>query len=312
MSFSSLLSLRKLDRRNDDDSQEFRNRGSILPIKKTGSNRSTAEHFWQLDMRAHFWASDWNSQGCLPPNRWSRVAKTRYKVDVPRIALCLFVCCGMKNGILTSALVRLGVSGWSKQNLFLKMLIRLRSERVQKETIKPIMLLPLLSDCFSQGFSLQSNTLYTQWLRSPSYPNNYPPTSNCLWSLQRPTSAYAVKLTFNSFFLESKSSCSDDYVEIRDGDVLSTSKLIGKFCGSRLPPIIVSNYKYMFVRFVSDFDSYPSIRKFSATFRAIVPGTREIISGYYVMSLFTHIGKILVCFGFWLCMSINLHQNQPK
>jgi len=127
------------------------------------------------------------------------------------------------------------------------------------------------SNCFSQGFSFQSNALYSRWLRSPSYPNNYPPSSNCLWSLQRPTSAYAVKLAFSSFFLESKSSCSDDYVEIRDGDLLSTSKLIGKFCGSRLPPIIVSNYKYIFVRFVSDFDNYPFIRKFSATFRAIIP-----------------------------------------
>lgn len=91
---------------------------------------------------------------------------------------------------------------------------------------------------------------------------------------------YAVKLTFSSFSLESKSSCSDDYVEIRDGDLLSSSKLIGKFCGTRLPPIIVSSYKYIFVRLVSDFDNYPFIRKFSATFRAIVPGTREIISSF--------------------------------
>jgi len=168
------------------------------------------------------------------------------------------------------------------------------------------MLLLLLSDCYSQGFSFQSNTLYPRSLRSPSYPNNYPPSSNCLWSLQRPTSAYAVKLTFSSFFLESKSSCSDDYVEIRDGDLLSTSKLIGKFCGSRLPPIIVSNYKYIFVRFVSDFDNFPFIRKFSATFQAIVPGTREMIFGYYGIGLFTLYWKILLSFGFLLYMSITL------
>lgn len=97
---------------------------------------------------------------------------------------------------------------------------------------------------------------------------------------------YAVKLTFSSFLLESKTSYSDDYMEIRDGDLLSTSKLIGKFCGSRLPPIIVSSYKFIFVRFVSDFDNHPFIRKFSATFRAIVPGTREIISSFYGIRLF--------------------------
>ena len=168
----------------------------------------------------------------------------------------------------------------------------------------------LFSVCFSQGYSFQSSTLYDQSLRSPSYPNNYPPSSNCLWSLQRPSSVYAVKLTFSSFSLESKSSCSDDYVEIRDGDLLSSSKLIGKFCGSRLPPIIVSSYKYIFVRFVSDFDNYPFIRTFSATFRAIVPGTRDIISSYYGISLFTLLDwKIFISFDFFICMSINLHQT---
>ena len=160
------------------------------------------------------------------------------------------------------------------------------------------MLLLLFSVCVRLGHSFQSNTLYDQWLRSPSYPNNYPPSSNCLWSLQRPTSLHAVKLTFTSFFLETRTSCSDDYVEIRDGDLLSTSKLIGKFCGSRLPPIIVSNYKYIFVRFVSDFDNYPFTRKFSATFRAIVPGTREIISSYYGIRFFTLHLKILGCLPF--------------
>lgn len=112
---------------------------------------------------------------------------------------------------------------------------------------------------------------------------------------------YAVKLTFSSFLLESKTGCSDDYVEIRDGDLLSTSKLMGKFCGSRLPPIIVSSYKFIFVRFVSDFDNHPFIRKFSATFRAIVPGTREKISSFYGIRLFVrsvleHTGELtLIC-----------------
>ena len=116
---------------------------------------------------------------------------------------------------------------------------------------------------------------------------------------------YAVKLTFSSFSLESKSGCPDDYVEIRDGNLLSTSQLIGKFCGNRLPPIIVSNYKYIFVRFVSDFDNYPSIRKFSATFRAIAPGTREITSSYYGISLFSLLDwKILISLGLFMCMSI--------
>ena len=142
----------------------------------------------------------------------------------------------------------------------------------------------LFSVCVSQGYSFQSNTSHDQWLTSPSYPKNFrPPSHNCSWSLQRPTSLHAVKLKFNYFSLVTrKTSCSDDYVEIHDGDLLSTSKLIGKFCGIWRPPIIVSKYKYIFVRFVSDFNSYPYTKKFSfsAKFRAIVPGTREIISSY--------------------------------
>ncbi|KAJ7371382.1 Bone morphogenetic protein 1 [Desmophyllum pertusum] len=129
----------------------------------------------------------------------------------------------------------------------------------------------LASLCNRYGLSFLSKSYSDQWLTSPSYPYNYPPYSNCLWSLQRPSSVYAVRLTFNFFSLESKTSCTDDYVEIRDGDLHSTSKLIGKFCGSRLPPRIVSNYKYIFIKFVSDSDYYPVMRKFSATFRAVLP-----------------------------------------
>ena len=134
----------------------------------------------------------------------------------------------------------------------------------------------LFSVCSRTGLSYLSYS-YDRALTSPLYPGNYPPNSDCLWSLQRRSSSYAVRLTFHSFFLESKTSCSDDYVEIRDGDRLSSSKLIGKFCGSRLPPVIVSTYKYIFVRFVSDFDYHPVKRKFSASFRAIVPGKNEVI-----------------------------------
>lgn len=107
---------------------------------------------------------------------------------------------------------------------------------------------------------------------SVNYPFDYPPSTTCLLSLERPSSLAAVRLSFTTFSLEVTSGCTDDYVEIRDGDKYSSSTLIGRFCGSRLPPIIVSNYKYLFVKFVSDSDYYPSRRKFLATYRAIQTG----------------------------------------
>ena len=122
-----------------------------------------------------------------------------------------------------------------------------------------------------RGTHIPSYSFADQYLTSPNYPYNYPPSTTCLWSLSRPSSPYAVKLTFHYFSLESSSGCSHDYLEIRDGDFYSRSTLIGKFCGSRQPPIIVSKYKYLFVKFVSDRDYFPSTRKFRATFRAFVP-----------------------------------------
>ena len=126
--------------------------------------------------------------------------------------------------------------------------------------------------CSFYGVSYLSLLSTTKLLTSPNYPYNYPPSANCFWRLKRPSSSYGVRLTFHLFSLEVSSSCRDDYVEIWDGDTFSTSKFIGKFCGTRIPPMIVSRYTYLFVKFISDFDYYPSRRYFSASFKAIWKG----------------------------------------
>ncbi|XP_044176247.1 cubilin-like isoform X7 [Acropora millepora] len=124
--------------------------------------------------------------------------------------------------------------------------------------------------CSSNGVSFLSPSSTAKLLTSPNYPSNYPPSANCFWSLKRPSTSYGVRLTFYSFFVEGSSSCRDDYLEIRDGDTFSTSTFIGKFCGTRIPPIIVSRYTYLFVKFISDSDYYPSQRYFTASFKAIL------------------------------------------
>ena len=126
--------------------------------------------------------------------------------------------------------------------------------------------------CSFYGVSYLSLSSTTKLLTSPNYPSNYPPSANCFWTLKRPSSSYRVRLTFHLFSLEASSSCRDDYVEIRDGDTFSTSTFIGKFCDTGIPPMIVSKYTYLFVKFISDSDYYTSRRYFVASFKAILKG----------------------------------------
>ena len=60
-----------------------------------------------------------------------------------------------------------------------------------------------------------------------------------------------MKMSFSSFNLESHSSCSYDYVELRDG-IGSGSSLLGKFCGSSTPPEKTAESGTMQITFKSD------------------------------------------------------------
>ena len=133
-------------------------------------------------------------------------------------------------------------------------------------------------DCSSYGVSCVSLSSTAKLLTSPNYPSNYPPSANYFWTLKRPSTSYGVRLTFYSFSVEASSSCGDDYVEIRDGDTFFTSMFIGKFCGTRIPPIIVSKYTYVFVKFISDSNYYSSQRYFNASFKAILKGKFSTVS----------------------------------
>ena len=75
-----------------------------------------------------------------------------------------------------------------------------------------------------------------------SYPLHYPNNVKCSWRIDRPA-GFIVQLTFHSFNLQQSENCEADYVEITQGKdkyVESRSELIGRFCGSSLPPVIVS------------------------------------------------------------------------
>lgn len=103
-------------------------------------------------------------------------------------------------------------------------------------------------------------------LESPKEGSSYPPNMRCDW-LITVTEGKIVKLSFYEFQLESDyGSCSEDYVEVRDGkESYSTSK--GKFCGLSTPADILSSGRYMRVSFRSDSDS-TFYDGFKATFTA--------------------------------------------
>ena len=56
-----------------------------------------------------------------------------------------------------------------------------------------------------------------------------------------------LKLTFDSFQIESSFTCKHDYVELRDG-----SSLLGKYCGKTVPSAKIAESGTMQVTFVSD------------------------------------------------------------
>ncbi|XP_053687223.1 tolloid-like protein 1 [Sabethes cyaneus] len=99
-------------------------------------------------------------------------------------------------------------------------------------------------------------------LESPNYPMDYLPNKECVWKITVPKD-YQVALKFQSFEVENHDNCVYDYVEVRDGDSVD-SRVIGVFCGYKIPPDMRSTTNKMFVKFVSD----GSVQKagFSATF----------------------------------------------
>ncbi|KAH8375151.1 hypothetical protein KR200_009003 [Drosophila serrata] len=89
-----------------------------------------------------------------------------------------------------------------------------------------------------------------QSIDSPNYPMDYMPDKECVWRITAPEH-HQVALKFQSFELEKRDGCAYDFVEIRDGNS-SESRLIGRFCGDKLPPNIKTRSHQMYIRFVSD------------------------------------------------------------
>ncbi|XP_039590589.1 CUB domain-containing protein 2 [Polypterus senegalus] len=89
-------------------------------------------------------------------------------------------------------------------------------------------------------------------ISSPDYPDNYPNSVECSWTIQV-SNHTVVSLMFLDFQLENNDECNFDYVAIFDGSSL-TDKHLGNYCGSNQPLDVVSSSNKLLVVFKSDFN----------------------------------------------------------
>ncbi|XP_004716072.1 cubilin [Echinops telfairi] len=97
----------------------------------------------------------------------------------------------------------------------------------------------------SEDYTMASGTF-----TSPNYPNNYPDNRECIYRITVGTSQQ-IALHFTNFSLEEAFGHCADFVEIRDGGY-ETSPSLGIYCGSKLPPRIISHSNKLWIKFKSD------------------------------------------------------------
>ncbi|KAJ2952188.1 hypothetical protein O0L34_g4468 [Tuta absoluta] len=102
--------------------------------------------------------------------------------------------------------------------------------------------------------------------------DSYESRANCDWSIVAPMGHF-VRLRFLTFELEPEANCDYDYVQVFGG-LEGSAGDYGKFCGTKMPPEIVSTTEALIVRFRTD-DSIV-FKGFSASYQALKP---ELWSG---------------------------------
>ncbi|XP_066256660.1 protein tolkin [Euwallacea similis] len=87
-------------------------------------------------------------------------------------------------------------------------------------------------------------------LESPNYPDYYPARKDCVWHFST-TPGHRVRITFMYFEVEPHQQCAYDHVDFYDGSSPETPSL-GRFCGSKLPHMIVATGNQLYMTFRSD------------------------------------------------------------
>ncbi|CAL1282886.1 unnamed protein product [Larinioides sclopetarius] len=93
-------------------------------------------------------------------------------------------------------------------------------------------------------------------IRTPGYPDGYPPNTICHWLIIRP--GEVVTLTFDDLRMEDN--CDKDYVLVKNGQYMF-SPVIGRFCGTHNPVPITSTGNSLSVIFHTDaYGTAPGIK----------------------------------------------------
>ncbi|XP_076628821.1 cubilin [Colletes latitarsis] len=93
-------------------------------------------------------------------------------------------------------------------------------------------------------------TAPTGTISLPTHTSTYRENMECDWRIQMPHGE-RIQITWSKFELEDSTSCEFDYVKIFDGPT-SDSPLLGRFCGTTIPPTIRSTSNALLVIFKSD------------------------------------------------------------
>uniref|UniRef100_A0A8C9TFN9 Metalloendopeptidase n=1 Tax=Scleropages formosus TaxID=113540 RepID=A0A8C9TFN9_SCLFO len=100
--------------------------------------------------------------------------------------------------------------------------------------------------CPACGETLQESTGN---FSSPGYPNGYPSYTHCIWRVSV-TPGEKIVLNFTTMDLYKSSLCWYDYIEVRDG-YWRKAPLLGRFCGDKVPELLVSTESRMWIEFRS-------------------------------------------------------------
>uniref|UniRef100_A0A3B3QC45 Metalloendopeptidase n=1 Tax=Paramormyrops kingsleyae TaxID=1676925 RepID=A0A3B3QC45_9TELE len=119
--------------------------------------------------------------------------------------------------------------------------------------------------CPACGQTLQDSTGN---FTSPGYPNGYPSYTHCVWRVSV-TPGEKIVLNFTTMDLYKSSLCWYDYIEVRDG-YWRKAPLLGRFCGDKVPEVLVSTESRMWIEFRSSSNWVG--RGFAAMYEAICGG----------------------------------------
>ncbi|KAJ1182627.1 hypothetical protein NDU88_007812 [Pleurodeles waltl] len=87
-------------------------------------------------------------------------------------------------------------------------------------------------------------------ITSPGFPEAYPNSVDCVWSILAPV-GQQIQLEFTSFDVERFPDCGCDYLVVKDGGT-TNSPLLGKYCGNSPLQPIVSTGNMLLLQFSSD------------------------------------------------------------